>query len=133
MPKRRPDVTVTIEGSPWTSIEKGFYNFEATVDGKPSQLRVSEEVAFDLLGAWTLSQALCLDILRLHRSELAENLALKLRMGGHALDSGLYSLTLRNMERIKPKVHKRPAPAPTIDDIDQSRRGSIAAGSQSVL
>ena len=103
------------------------------MDGKPSQLRVSEEVAFDLLGAWTLSQEPCLGILRLHRSALAESLALKLRIGGHALDSGLYSLTLRDMERIKPKARKRPLTAPMIDDTDQSRRGSIAAGSQSVL
>lgn len=129
MTKRKAAVAVTIDGSSWGGIEKGFYNFEATVDGKPSLLRVSEEVAFDFLGAWTRSRTLCLEILRLHRGDLAETLARKLRLGARTAEIGLYSLTLRDMERI-PATHRK---RPRVDPSRPSPQAPIAARSQSVL
>ena len=129
MPKRIVALTVAIEGQSWGGIEQGFYNFEATVNGKPCQIRVSEEVAFDFLGGWTRSQMVCLDILRSHRSALAENLARKLRVGGRNVDSGLYSLTLRDLERF-PALSKKRGNAVRPH---RSSKASIAIRNQSVL
>ena len=66
------------------------------VDGEASELHVAEDVAFDLLGAFTMSAEKCLRILRLHRSDLARNLERKLNARGVA--DGAHFLSLDDIE-----------------------------------
>lgn len=84
-------ISVMVEGPSWEGVERGMYCFEVFVDGVRGQLHVEEDLAFDFLGAWTLSAATCLDILRLHRAELGQALARKLKAGGN-LQNGHYLL-----------------------------------------
>jgi hypothetical protein len=100
-------VRVSVEGRSWDIVEQGQYGFEATVDGEPTELRISEDVAYDLLGARTTSRQKCLDILRLHRADLARNLERKLRAVGHPDNHGLYFLTLHDIERTNPAERDR--------------------------
>jgi hypothetical protein len=100
-------VRVMVEGRSWDIVEKGQYGFEATVDGEPTELRITEDVAFDLLGARTMSRQKCLDILRLHRADLAKNLERMLRAVGHPDDHALYFLTLYDIERTNPAARDR--------------------------
>ncbi|WP_395021315.1 hypothetical protein [Dongia sp.] len=62
----------------WQSPEKGYHCFEALVDGQAAVVHVAEDIAFDFLGGWTPDTAKCLDILRLHRADLAKALERKL-------------------------------------------------------
>jgi hypothetical protein len=107
MPQRKPIVRVTIEGRSWIGAENGVYGFEAYVDGEQTELRVSEDVAFDLLGTWTLSRGTCLDILRLHRTDLAQNLERKLRLSNQTDTDGRYSLALHDIKRIHPAARDK--------------------------
>jgi hypothetical protein len=101
-PKKEPvTFEVSLEGRSW-GADKGLYCFEATVDGEPTELRISEDVAFDLLGAWTMSREKCLEILRRHRADLARNLERKLRAVGPPEGHNGYFLTLRDVERTNP-------------------------------
>lgn len=90
---------VTVVGRSWESHTQGVYCFEATVDGVPVELEVGEEVAFDFLQAWTPSAAKCLEILRLHRADLAQALELKIRHGRTVGDQR-WSLTWRDMHAV---------------------------------
>jgi len=72
---------VSVSGRSGESGTAGLYWFEATVDGLPIELHVCEDVAFDLLQAWTPSHPKCLEILRVHRGELARALEQKIRRG----------------------------------------------------
>ncbi len=87
--------TVVVDGPSWEGAERGMYCFEVFVNGVRGQLHIQEELAFDFLGAGTLSAA-CLDILRLHRVELAEALARKLKGGGLS-KSGHYLLAWQDL------------------------------------
>jgi hypothetical protein len=102
MPKRLPIVRVSVEGRSWHAADEDFYCFDAVVDGKGTELRVAEDVAFDLLGAWTRSQEKCLNILRLHRADLAKNLEHKISAVGYVKGSDFHLLTLRDIERTNP-------------------------------
>ena len=84
---------VAVVGRSWESHEPGFYCFEAAIDGQPTELHVSEEVAFDFLKAWTPNSAKCLEILRLHRTDLARLLERKLRARAQPGPGGFYILT----------------------------------------
>jgi hypothetical protein len=93
---------VKLEGRSWKIIDKGVYCFEVTVDGQVSELRIMEDVAFDLLGAFTMSGEKCLEILRLHRAELAKNLERKLNSVGFPGDKTFHFLSLNDIERTHP-------------------------------
>lgn len=84
---------VTVIGRSWQSHEPGFYCFEAAIDGQPTELHVSEEIAFDFLKAWTPNSAKCLEILRLHRADLARLLERKIRARGRPGPAGFHVLT----------------------------------------
>jgi hypothetical protein len=88
---------VVIEGTSWEGAERGMYCFEVFVNGVRGQLHVQEDLAFDLLGAWTLSAKTCLNILRLHRAELAKALERKLKSGGASRD-GRYLLGWQDLQ-----------------------------------
>ena len=115
---------VAVVGCSWESHEPGFYCFEAAIDGQPTELHVSEEVAFDFLKAWTPSSAKCLEILRLHRADLARLLERKLSARGRPGPSGFHVLTwgdltiddLRmsgiHIETVEPDVRPDPAEVP---------------------
>jgi hypothetical protein len=89
--------TVTIEGASWEGSQRGSYCFEVFVDGARGELHVQEDLAFDILGAWTLSAQTALDILRLHRAELAQALARKLTRGRGSKE-GHYFLVWQDLE-----------------------------------
>jgi hypothetical protein len=89
-------VAVLIEGRSWIGSERGVYCFEVNVNGVQGELRIQEELAFDFLGAWTFNPKTCLDILRLHRAELAQALALKLK-NPLGTGNGPYLLTWRDL------------------------------------
>jgi hypothetical protein len=97
-----PIIRVKLQGRSWKIIDKGIYCFEVTVDGEVSELRIMEDVAFDLLGAFTMSGDKCLEILRLHRSELAKNLERKLHAVGFPGDRTMHVLSLNDIERTHP-------------------------------
>lgn len=105
--KERLIVTVAIDGRSWASTAQGLYCFEATINGEARELHVSEDVAFDLLGAWTFSREKCLDILRLHRADLAKNLERKLRGVFHPGDKSHCLLTLPDIQRTHPAARDR--------------------------
>lgn len=88
--------TVVVDGRSWEGAELGMYCFEVFVNGVRGQLEIQEELALDFRGAGTLSAATCLDILRLHRVELAEALARKLKSGGNS-KSGHYLLAWQDL------------------------------------
>jgi hypothetical protein len=88
--------TVVVDGPSWEGAELGMYCFEVFVNGVRGQLHIQEELALDFRGAGTLSAATCLDILRLHRVELAEALARKLKGGGDT-ESGHYLLAWQDL------------------------------------
>lgn len=111
---RAPIPRVTLSGRSWSANGKGVYCFQALVDGEPAELRVAEEVAFDFLGAWTPSREKCLDILRLHRTELATCLERILHVVGDPDHNGHYDLTLNDMERAGAPPH--PAPPGAISE-----------------
>jgi hypothetical protein len=118
MPKNRYTAArVKLSGRSWCASNQGVYCFDAIVDGEPAELRVAEDVAFDLLGAWTRSEEKCLDILRLHRAELAKSLERILHGVGGRDHNGHYLLTLADIERKSALARdesrtKRPDPAP---------------------
>lgn len=93
---------VKVQGRSWKLRGKGVYCFEMTVDGEASELRIAEDVAFDLLGAFTTSGEKCLEILRLHRSDLAKNLERKLHGSGPPGRTTLHFLSLDDVDRIHP-------------------------------
>jgi hypothetical protein len=100
MPQRRyATARVKLDGRSWHASDAAVYCFEALVDGEPAELRVAEEIAFDLLGAWTRSEEKCLDILRLHRAELAKSLERILHVVGDHDHNGHYLLTLKDIAR----------------------------------
>lgn len=107
MKNRSAIVRVSLEGESWAIADQGLYCFKATVDGEAAEVRVAEEVAFDRLGAWTMSSEKCLDILRLHRADLAKNLERKLQAIGFPHARGLYFLALRDIERTNPVERDR--------------------------
>jgi hypothetical protein len=86
----------TVAGRSWESTKPGIFCFEATIDGQPTELHVSEDVAFDFLKAWTPSSAKCLEILRLHRQDLARMLEQKIRARRRRGPGGFYLLTWRD-------------------------------------
>jgi hypothetical protein len=88
---------VVVEGPSCEGAERGTYCFEVFVNGVRGQLQVQEELAFDLVGAWTLSAQTGLDILRLHRAELARALARKLT-GGGGPKNGQYTLAWQDLK-----------------------------------
>jgi hypothetical protein len=105
MPQYRPvTARVTLVGRSWHAVEPGVYCFQAVVDGEPAELRVDEEIAFEFLGAWTQSAEQCLDILRLHRADLARGLERILNGVGAIDPAGHYRLTLDDMDH-PPGVH----------------------------
>jgi hypothetical protein len=112
---------VTVEGRSWESMQRGIYCFEVSVNGVLGELQVQEDLAFDLLGAWTLSARTCLDILRLHRGELAEALTRKL---GHAgvFQAGPYLLTWQDLEPGCLSSRLSHAPTQWISRAKRSRR-----------
>ena len=118
MPERRyATARVKLDGRSWYASDQAAYCFDALVDGEPAELRVAEEIAFDLLGAWTRSEEKCLDILRLHRAELAKSLERILHGVGDHDHNGHYLLTLKDIERKGALARdaartKRPDPAP---------------------
>jgi hypothetical protein len=115
---------VMVEGPSWEGAERGLYCFEVFVDGVRGQLHVQEELAFDFLGAWTLSAATCLDILRLHRAELAQALARKLKAGGSPRN-GHYLLAWQDLEpgRLASRLAHHPG---TKTSVKCSREGDRA-------
>ncbi|MDQ7250718.1 hypothetical protein [Dongia sedimenti] len=91
---------VGLAGRSWESSEPGFFCFEAAIDGEPTIVHVSEQVAFDYLGAWTPDTAKCLAILRLHRADLARLAERKLKSSGPRLrSSACLRLTWRDTNR----------------------------------
>jgi hypothetical protein len=98
---------VKVHGRSWKLKNKGVYCFEITVDGEASELRVAEDVAFDLLGAFTMSDEKCLEILRLHRSDLARNLDRKLYMAEGAARARFHFLSLGDIDRADPTIRDR--------------------------
>ena len=98
---------VKLEGGSWAGADCGLYCFEATIDGEKAELRVTEDVAFDLLGAWTMSHTKCLEILRLHRADLAKNLERKLLTLGFTDNGNLHFLDLGDIERTHPVERDR--------------------------
>jgi hypothetical protein len=118
MPKNRyTHARVKLDGRSWFASGQGVYCFDAIVDGEPAELRVAEDVAFDLLGTWTHSEEKCLDILRLHRAELAKSLERILHVVGDRDHNGHYLLRLEDIERKSALARdatrtKRPDPTP---------------------
>jgi hypothetical protein len=102
-----PIARVSLEARSWAIADEGLYSFEATVDGKAAEVRIAEDVAFDRLGAWTMSREKCLDILRLHRAGLAKSLERKLQAVGFPDLANLYFLTLDDIERANPAARDR--------------------------
>lgn len=98
---------VHVHGRSWKLVIKSVYCFEVTVDGEPSELHVAEEIAFDLLGAFTMNDEKCLQILRLHRSDLAKNLERKLDARGVPDSVGFHFLSLDDIDRTNPVVRDR--------------------------
>lgn len=88
---------VVVEGPSWEGAERGVYGFEVFVNGVRGQLYIQEDLVFDFLGAWTLSARTGLDILRLHRAELAQALTRKLKRGGGP-ENGHYLLDWQDLE-----------------------------------
>lgn len=68
---------------------------------------MAEDVAYDLLGAFTMSDEKCLEILRLHRSYLARNLDRKLYNAEGAVSAKFHFLSLGDIDRAKPTVRDR--------------------------
>jgi len=98
---------VKVHGRSWKLKNKGVYCFEITVDGEASELRVAEDVAFDLLGAFTMSDEKCLEILRLHRSDLARSLDRKLYTAEGSDCAKFHFLSLDDIDRANPRVRDR--------------------------
>jgi hypothetical protein len=98
---------VKLQGRSWKILDQGLYCFEATVDGEASEVRITEEVAFDLLGAFTVSSDKCLEVLRRHRTELARNLERKLTAVGFPGDRSLHFLSLNDVDRTNPSLRER--------------------------
>jgi hypothetical protein len=92
----KPSERVVVAGRSWESHESGIYCFEAAIDGQPTEVHVSEEVAFDFLKAWTPNSGKCLEILRLHRADLAQLLERKIRDRHRSGPNGYYLLTWRD-------------------------------------
>jgi hypothetical protein len=90
-----------VAGRSCKTTEPGVFSFEATVDGEPVELRVTEHVAFDFLRAWTIDREKCFDILRLHRRELARSLERKLE-GSHEPLARSYLLDWRDVSALFP-------------------------------
>jgi hypothetical protein len=88
-------------------MNKSVYCFEVTVDGEASELHVAEDVAFDLLGAFTMNDEKCLEILRLHRSDLARNLERKLNARGVSDRAAFHFLSLDDIDRMSPMARDR--------------------------
>jgi hypothetical protein len=97
-----PIIRVKLQGQSWKMGDKGIYSFEVTVDGEVSELPIMEDVAFDLLGAITMSGEQCLEILRQHRSEIAKNLVRKLHAMGFPGDRSMHLLLLSDIESTYP-------------------------------
>jgi len=123
--KRYTAARVKLDGRSWCASNQGVYCFEAQVDGEPAELRVAEDIAFDLLGAWTRSEEKCLDILRLHRAELAKSLERILHVVGDRDHNGHYLLTLKDIERKGAVARdaartRQPDPMPESNDGDKN-------------
>jgi hypothetical protein len=120
---------VSLEGRSWAMADVGLYSFEALVDGKGAEVRIAEEIAFDWLGAWTMSRQTCLEILQLHRADLAKSLERKLLAIGFPDPRGLYFLNLDDIERQNPVQRDRQrAPhseAILIDTVTAAESGAI--------
>jgi hypothetical protein len=104
-----PSTRVVIAGRSWESHEAGLYCFEATLDGQPTEVHVSEDVAFDFLKAWTPDSAKCLEILRLHRADLARLLERKIRDRHRPGPNGFHVLTWRDTNAAAVEEEKRRA------------------------
>jgi hypothetical protein len=90
---------VVVETRSGKIAKQGVYCFQVTVDDIPGELHVSEDVAFDLLGAWTLSTQQCLDILRRHHADLELCLKRKIALVGWPAFTGTHHINLHDIER----------------------------------
>ena len=104
---------VTVAGRSWESREAGLYCFEATIDGEPTEIHVSEEVAFNFRNAWTPNTGKCLEILRLHRADLARMLEWKLHARHRPSHRGSHLITWRDSHRVVTALEALRTPSET--------------------
>ena len=96
----KASILLTVQGKSRRAPEGGTYIFEAWINGRAVELRVSEEIAFDLLQSWTLDPGACLTVLRQSRTLLAEILLRKIEDGGVPDATGSYALTWQDYDRM---------------------------------